>query len=66
MDGLRWWLLIFGVIVVAGVYAYTRLQRKKAADSPQQDLFAEKKESFFQPKAIRTHLRLKRRTGHFR
>ena len=50
MDGLRWWLLIFGVIVVAVVYLYTRLQRKKAADSPQQDLFAEKDESFFQSK----------------
>jgi cell division protein ZipA len=44
MDGLRWWLLIFGVIVVTGVYAYTRLQRKKAKDSPQQDLFDERKE----------------------
>ena len=44
MDGLRWWLLIFGLVVVAGVYLYTRYQRKQAADSPQQDLFADRKE----------------------
>lgn len=40
MDGLRWLLLIFGLLVVAGVYFYTRYQRKRAEDSPQQDLFA--------------------------
>lgn len=39
MDGLRWLLLGFGLAVVAGVYLYTRYQRKKAQDSPQQDLF---------------------------
>ena len=44
MDGLRWWLLLFGLVVVAGVYLYTRYQRKQAADSPQQDLFADRKE----------------------
>lgn len=44
MDGLRWWLLLFGLFVVTGVYLFTRYQRKKAADSPQQDLFADRKE----------------------
>ena len=44
MDGLRWLLLLFGVIVVAAVYFYSRYQRKKAEDSPQQDLFADRKE----------------------
>jgi cell division protein ZipA len=44
MDGLRWLLLLFGLIVVAGVYLYTRFQRKKADDSPQQDLFADRVE----------------------
>jgi cell division protein ZipA len=29
MDGLRWLLLIFGAIVVAGVYLYTRRQNEK-------------------------------------
>ncbi len=42
MDGLRWLLLLFGLVVVAGVYLYTRYQRKKADDSPQQDLFADR------------------------
>ena len=45
MDGLRWLLLLFGLIVVAAVYIYTRHQRKKDAESsPQQDLFAERRE----------------------
>ena len=39
MDGLRWLLLVFGLIVIAGVYIYTRYQRRKAQDSPQRDLF---------------------------
>jgi len=39
MDGLRWLLLGFGLIVVAGVYFYTRYQRRKIDESPQQDLF---------------------------
>jgi len=39
MDGLRWLLLGFGLAVVAGVYFYTRYQRKQIQDSPQQDLF---------------------------
>lgn len=44
MDGLRWLLLLFGLVVVTGVYFYTRYQRQKADDSPQQDLFAERVE----------------------
>ena len=32
MDGLRWWLLLFGLLVIAGVYLYSR--REKA---PNQD-----------------------------
>ena len=49
MDGLRWLLLVVGLAVIAGVYLYTRYQRKKIEDSPQQDLFdsrAEPKLSF--------------------
>lgn len=33
MDGLRWWLLFFGMLVIVGVYFYTRRQRAK----PQED-----------------------------
>ena len=35
MDGLRWYLLLFGLFVVAGVYLYSRMQRNKVdkADS---------------------------------
>jgi cell division protein ZipA len=44
MDGLRWLLLLFGLVVVTGVYFYTRYQRRKADDSPQQDLFSERTE----------------------
>jgi cell division protein ZipA len=40
MDGLRWLLLLFGLVVVAAVYFYTRYQRRAADDSPQQDLFS--------------------------
>ena len=29
MDGLRWLLLLFGALVVAGVYFYTRRERQK-------------------------------------
>jgi cell division protein ZipA len=49
MDGLRWLLLGFGLIVVAGVYFYTRYQRRKIEDSPQQDLF----DSRVEPPAVR-------------
>ena len=44
MDGLRWLLLVFGLVVIAAVYLYTRYQRKKQADSPQQDLFEDRVE----------------------
>ena len=31
MDGLRWWLLFFGVLVIAGVYLYSRRERDNPA-----------------------------------
>jgi cell division protein ZipA len=31
MDGLRWLLLLFGVLVIAGVYFYSRRERDKPA-----------------------------------
>ena len=34
MDGLRWLLLFFGVLVVAGVYVYSRREREKADQEP--------------------------------
>jgi len=38
MDGLRWLLLLFGLLVIAGVYFYTRRERDKpendSTDSP--------------------------------
>jgi cell division protein ZipA len=34
MDGLRWLLLLFGVLVVAGVYIYSRRQPRDGEDSP--------------------------------
>ena len=34
MDGLRWLLLLFGVLVVAGVYFYSRNQRTKTDEAP--------------------------------
>lgn len=38
MDGLRWYLLLFGLFVVGGVYLYSRLQRNKAdSESPVAD-----------------------------
>lgn len=32
MDGLRWYLLLFGLFVVVGVYLHSRMQRSKAAN----------------------------------
>ncbi len=32
MDGLRWLLLLFGLLVIAGVYLYSRRERTKATD----------------------------------
>ena len=37
MDGLRWLLLFFGVLVIAGVYLYSRREREKAEDEPAPD-----------------------------
>jgi cell division protein ZipA len=34
MDGLRWLLLFFGVLVIAGVYFYSRRERDKAEAEP--------------------------------
>jgi len=34
MDGLRWLLLFFGILVIAGVYFYSRREKAKAADTP--------------------------------
>jgi cell division protein ZipA len=40
MDGLRWYLLLFGLFVVAGVYLYSRTQRDKAdAEGTMPDAF---------------------------
>ena len=42
MDGLRWLLLIFGLLVIAGVYLYSR--REKAAPEEQPELQGERRE----------------------
>ncbi|MBT8067010.1 MAG: cell division protein ZipA [Gammaproteobacteria bacterium] len=34
MDGLRWLLLFFGILVIAGVYFYSRRERNKAEEEP--------------------------------
>jgi cell division protein ZipA len=34
MDGLRWLLLIFGLLVIAGVYIYSRRERIRTKDQP--------------------------------
>lgn len=34
MDGLRWLLLIFGLLVIAGVYFYSRRERDKPEPEP--------------------------------
>ena len=44
MDGLRWLLLLFGVLVVAGVYFYSRYQREQAerpAEEPEDPIRVE-------------------------
>ena len=35
MDGLRWLLLFFGVLVVTGVYLYSRRERNKPETDPE-------------------------------
>ena len=37
MDGLRWLLLLFGVLVIAGVYWYSRRERTPAEPEPAPD-----------------------------
>ena len=37
MDGLRWLLLFFGILVIAGVYLYSRRERDKAEEEPTPD-----------------------------
>ena len=32
MDGLRWLLLFFGLLVIAGVYLYSRREKSKPVD----------------------------------
>jgi cell division protein ZipA len=34
MDGLRWLLLLFGILVIAGVYFYSRREREKPEKEP--------------------------------
>ena len=34
MDGLRWMLLFFGLLVIAGVYLYSRREKKPELDAP--------------------------------
>ncbi len=34
MDGLRWWLLLFGLLVIAGVYFYSRREKTESVDKP--------------------------------
>jgi cell division protein ZipA len=34
VDGLRWLLLLFGALVVAGVYFYTRRERQRPSEDP--------------------------------
>ena len=33
MDGLRWLLLLFGLVVIAGVYIYSRRERNDSSDN---------------------------------
>jgi len=35
MDGLRWLLLLFGVLVITGVYLYSRRERNKPEPKPE-------------------------------
>ena len=34
MEGLRWWLLLFGLLVIAGVYLYSRREKNKPTEEP--------------------------------
>ena len=32
MDGLRWLLLLFGILVIVGVYFYSRREKKESSE----------------------------------
>ncbi len=32
MEGLRWWLLLFGLLVIAGVYLYSRREKSEPTE----------------------------------
>ena len=49
MDGLRWVLLLFGLLVVAGVYLYTRRERQKAESPPSEPTPVERREPSLSP-----------------
>ena len=34
MDGLRWLLLLFGLVIIAGVYLYSRREKKSEDETP--------------------------------
>lgn len=34
MEGLRWWLLLFGLLVIAGVYFYSRREKSRPTEEP--------------------------------
>ena len=38
MDGLRWLLLLLGLLVIAGVYWYSRRERERASRGPADDV----------------------------
>lgn len=44
MDGLRWLLLLFGVLVIAGVYIHSRYQRTRTDKAPSLPLNRERVE----------------------
>ena len=43
MDGLRWLLLFFGLLVIAGVYVYSRREKKQSAEA-EDDVHVERRE----------------------
>jgi len=49
MDGLRWLLLLFGLLVIAGVYFYSR--REKTRPKPEEDAATDRIEPMLEEKA---------------
>ena len=49
MDGLRWLLLLFGLLVIAGVYFYSR--REKTRPKPEEDATTDRIEPMLEEKA---------------